>query len=282
MTVGGEPAPVITSAANPRIRALLRLRDRGGREATGLTLVDGLREVRRALDAGVPIEAAYVGPSAARGDGPALVRALASAGVPLVEVGAAVESRLGFGDRNEGVIAVVRPPALVLDDLSLPAAPLLVILERVEKPGNLGAVLRSADGAGADALVLADPLADPWNPNVIRASLGTAFSMPLAGAAADEVLAWSRRRKIRLVAARVDAAALYTDADLGGPLAFVLGSEADGLSAIWHGPDIEPVRLPMLGIGDSLNVSVAAAVLLYEARRQRGIARPDAPEPDGP
>lgn len=266
------PASVISSASNPRIRNVLRLRDRRGRDAAGLTLVDGLREIGRALDAGVAIEAAYVGPAAARGAGPAVRARLTAAGVPIVEVGEAVETRLAFGDRVEGIVAVVRPPALGLADLRMPPDPLLVVLEGIEKPGNLGAVLRSIDGAGADGLIVADPLADLWSPNAIRASLGTIFGVPTAAATSDAVVAWCRERAIRLVAARVDATTTHTDADLTGPLALVLGSEATGLTEAWRQPGVEGVRLPMRGIADSLNVSVAAAILLYEARRQRDAA----------
>ena len=146
----------------------------------------------------------------------------------------------------------------------------MVVLEGVEKPGNLGAVLRSADGAGANALIVADPRTDLFNLNVIRASAGTVFGVPLAVAPADAVITWLRERGIRIVATRVGAAA-YTDADLRGPLAIALGSETEGLSEQWAGAGIEAVSLPMLGIADSLNVSVTAAVLLYEARRQRGL-----------
>ena len=145
----------------------------------------------------------------------------------------------------------------------------MVVVEDVEKPGNVGAVLRSADGAGANALIAASPRTDLANPNVIRASAGTIFSVPLAAAPSADVLAWLRERGIRVVAARVDAAGLYTDADLTGPLALALGSETDGLTALWQADDIETVRLPMHGVADSLNVSVSAAILLYEARRQR-------------
>lgn len=268
----GPPPSVISSTSNPRIRDVLRLRDRRGRAAAGLTLVDGLREVQRALDAGVAIELAYVGPAAARGAGPAVRDRLATAGIPIVEVGEAVEARLAFGDRVEGIVAVVRPPALGLADLRIPPSPLLVVLEGVEKPGNLGAVLRSVDGAGADGLIAADPLADLWSPNAIRASLGTIFGVPTAVATSDAVIAWCRERAIRLIAARVDATTTYTDADLTGPLALVLGSEATGLTDAWRRAGVEGVRLPMHGIADSLNVSVAGAVLLYEARRQRDAA----------
>jgi TrmH family RNA methyltransferase len=144
------------------------------------------------------------------------------------------------------------------------------VVEGVEKPGNLGAILRSADGAGLDAVVAADPRTDLYNPNAIRASLGTIFSLPLATASSAETLAWLRAHGIRTVVARVDATLLHTEADLRGPLAIVLGSEALGLTEAWSGPGVVAVRVPMLGVADSLNVAAAAAVLFYEARRQRG------------
>jgi TrmH family RNA methyltransferase len=181
-----------------------------------------------------------------------------------------VFEKLAFGDRAEGMLAIVRIPSTALDDLDLRPEPLVVVLEGVEKPGNLGAALRSVDGAGADALIVASGRTDPFNPNVIRASAGTVFSVPLATADTADVIAWLGARGIRIVAARVGAPAAYTDADLRGPLAIALGSEAGGLTAAWDGEGIEAVSLPMHGIADSLNVSVTAAVLLYEARRQRG------------
>jgi TrmH family RNA methyltransferase len=145
------------------------------------------------------------------------------------------------------------------------------VTEDLEKPGNLGAILRSADGAGADALIAIGGT-DLFNPNVIRASVGTIFSVPIATATAAATRAWLGEHRLRIVTARVDADRMHTEADLAGPLAIVLGSEAEGLSEAWRGSDVEPIRLPMLGIADSLNVSVAAAVLLYEARRQRDAA----------
>ena len=146
----------------------------------------------------------------------------------------------------------------------------MVVVEGVEKPGNLGAVLRSADGAGADAVIAADPRTDLFNPNAVRASQGTVFAVPVAGAPSAEVRTWLRRAGVRVLAARVGGAVSYVDADLRGPLAIVLGSEASGLSDAWSGGDVAAIGLPMLGVADSLNVSIAAAVLLYEARRQRG------------
>ncbi len=272
----------ITSASNPRLRAALELRDRRGRERARRLLVDGPREVRRALEAGSQIVEAFV-PSPPRSDEAAVVIAqLAAAGVQLVEVAGAAESRLAYGDRRSEVVAVVTMPAADLSHLAraVEAAsdPLLVVVEDAEKPGNLGAIARSADGAGAVALIGATdrgPAADPWNPNAVRASVGTVLSLPLAVAPSVEVIAWLRERRVRVVAARVEAAGDYRAADLRGPLAIAVGSEAHGLGPAWMGDDVVAVSLPMLGRADSLNVAAAAAVLLYEARRQRDVGGGD-------
>ena len=194
-----------------------------------------------------------------------------AAGAAVVPVAGPVLDRLAYGDRAEGVVATVRIPDLALATLRLPADPLVVVLEGVEKPGNLGAVLRSADGAGADAVIAADPRTDLFNPNAVRASLGTIFALPVVAGPSAEVRDDLLGRGLRLVAARVDGDADYTATDLTGPVAIVLGSEVEGLGDAWRHPSVVPVRLPMLGVADSLNVSIAAAVLLYEARRQRGL-----------
>jgi len=261
----------LSSARNPRVKAAAALRDRKERDRTGLTLVDGIREVTRAVAAGAVPSEAFVHPErlARHPDGPALDTLLRASGAPVHQCGDAVLDRLGFGDRSEGIVAVVPIPPLDLERLALPPEPLVVVLEGVEKPGNLGAVLRSADGAGADAVILADPRTDPFNPNAIRASLGTIFAVPLAAGPSEAVRDFLRERRIAAVTARVDAPSLHTAVDLRGALALVLGSEAHGLSEVWRGDDTPAVRLPMLGVADSLNVATAAAVLLYEARRQR-------------
>ncbi len=260
----------IASPSNPRIKATARLRDRRQRDATGLTLVDGTREVRRALDAGAGVVEAFVcEPFLAGEDARAALDALADHSIPTISTTEAAFAKVAFGDRADGLVAVVRIPPMRLDDLALPDDPLIVVVEAVEKPGNLGAVLRSADGAGVDALIAASPRTDLMNPNAIRASAGTIFSVPLASASTDEVVDWLGRRSIPIVATLVDAETPYTDADLTGPLAIAFGSEATGLTAPWRTPGVNGIRLPMLGIADSLNVSVSAAVVLYEARRQR-------------
>lgn len=267
------PRQRIASPSNPRIKAAAALRDRRDRERTGRILIDGARETLRALEAGVAVETLFVAPERCRSTGCVELMARLGPGDPrVVEVTEAVLARIAFGNRAEGVVAVARRPELGLDRLEVPVIPLVVVVEGVEKPGNLGAILRSADGAGADALIAADPRTDLFNPNAIRASLGTVFTLPVAVATTTEVMAWLRARGIALVVARVDGATLHTAADLAGPVAIVLGSEAHGLTGTWDGPDVRAVRLPMLGSADSLNVSAAAAVLLYEARRQRDAA----------
>jgi TrmH family RNA methyltransferase len=268
------PPPALASPSNPRIKAVARLRDRRLRDQTGLTLVDGAREVRRALDSGADFVEAFVcEPLLAGEDARAALDALEKGRVPTTSTSETAFSKIAFGDRADGVVAVVRIPSLRLDGLHPPDEPLVVVIEGLEKPGNLGAVLRSADGAGADALIAASPRTDLMNPNAIRASAGTIFNVPIAAAPSGEVIDWLRARSIRIVAARVDADELYTDADLTGAIAIAFGSEADGLTDAWNAPDIGAVRLPMLGIADSLNVSVSAAVVLYEARRQRDAPR---------
>lgn len=257
---------IIDSPANPRVRAALRLRERRERDETGHTIIDGARECVRALEAGAEVVEAFVCPALITSSD--ATRAAELVRGRTVEVSRRAFERLAYGDRADGIVLVVRSPGTALADLRLPEAPLVVVTEDVEKPGNVGAILRSADAVGADAVISAGGT-DLFNPNVIRASVGTVFSVPVASAPAADVAAWLREHAIRIVASRVDAAELHVDADLTGPLAIVLGSEATGLSDAWRGPDVRGVRLPMLGGTDSLNVSAAAAVLLYEAWRQR-------------
>ncbi len=266
-----QTPPILTSLANPKIKAAAALRERRERDRTGLTLLDGVREIRRAIDAGAELVEVFVcEPLLAGADARAALDRLRTGSVAVQPTSRPVFAKLAFGERSEGLVAVARIPSVELSGLTLRPDPLVSVVEGVEKPGNLGAILRSADGAAVDAVVAASPRTDLFNPNAIRASAGTIFTVPLAAAPTARVLAWLRERGIRIVAARVDADRRYTDVDLTGPLALVLGAEADGLGAAWSAPDIIAVRLPMLGVADSLNVSVSAAILFYEARRQRG------------
>ena len=260
---------VLTSPKNPRVRAAADLRERRARDETGRTIVDGARELDRALTGGAAVETVFVDDGGLGPAGQATVVRARAAGAEIVPVSGAVLARLAYGDRAEGLVAIVAIPDQSLEALGVGPDPLVVVLEGVEKPGNLGAVLRSADAAGADAVIVADPRTDLFNPNAIRASLGTIFALPVAAGASAHVRRWLDERKIAVLAARVGSSVAYTDADLRGPVALVLGSEADGLTNAWTGDGVTSVSLPMHGVADSLNVSITAAVLLYEARRQR-------------
>jgi TrmH family RNA methyltransferase len=261
----------ITSHRNPRVKAAAALRDRRARDLAGLTLVDGARELARAVAGGAAVVEVFVDTDGINDAGREAVAAATASGATVTAVAGAVLDNLAYGGRSEGVVATIRIPDLSLDALRLPHDPLVVVVEGVEKPGNLGAVLRSADAAAADAVIAADPRTDLFNPNAVRASLGTIFAVPVAAGSSADVRARLERDGVALVAARVDGLSGYTEVDLRGPVAIVLGSEADGLSATWQGDAVTAVRLPMLGVADSLNVSIAAAVLLYEARRQRAL-----------
>jgi TrmH family RNA methyltransferase len=260
----------ITSLQNPRVKDTARLRDRRHRDKQGRILIDGVRELARAVDAGVRMLEIFVcEPLCAADQSQRLLASLPNCGAEIFRVAEPVFEKLSFGHRAEGVLGVAEMPRPTLADLRLPERPLVAVLEGVEKPGNVGAVLRSADAAGVSALVVADARTDLYNPNSVRASLGTIFTMPVCAATRAETLDWLRRHDLAIYAARVDAPMPYTEVDYRGPTAVVLGSEAEGLSAAWTDDDVTPIRLPMLGVADSLNVSAAAAVLFYEALRQR-------------
>ena len=261
---------MITSIQNPRVKDAVRLRDRRHREKQQRILIDGARELRRAIAAGVKLVEAFVCESLCTSDDARqLLASLSETDGEILEVSESVFEKLAFGQRVEGILGVAEMPHPTLQSLAVPENAVVAVLEGVEKPGNVGAVLRSADAAGMSAVILADPRTDLYNPNAIRASLGTIFSMPVCEAASGDVLLWLRERKFSIFTARVDGSLPYTEVDYRGPSAIVLGSEAAGLSPLWAGKDIQAVRLPMLGAADSLNVSVTAAVLFYEALRQR-------------
>jgi RNA methyltransferase, TrmH family len=261
---------VISSTANPRFKAALALRDGRERRSQQRLLVDGVREMGRALDAGLTVIEAWVVPGRLRDEAAReLLPRLGGAGVEVVETTPQLLARLAYGERDDGIVIVAGQPPTDLARLALPERALVAVVEGIEKPGNLGALLRSADGAGVDAVIVADPVCDLWNPNAIRASLGTIFSLPIAACTSGEAVDWLRAQGIGIVTARVDAAAVYDSVDLRGAVAIVVGAERSGLGTAWSGDGVTAVRIPMLGLADSLNASVSAAVLFYEARRQR-------------
>ena len=260
----------ISSVHNPRVKEAAGLRDRRQRKRQGRFLIDGVRELSRALDAKLTPLDVFVCPELLNGDEDrTLLARLRQLQLPLVEVTSQVFAKLAYGERAAGVVAVAETRQTTLIDLDLPADGLIAVVEGLEKPGNLGAVLRSADGAGVSAVLVADPNTDLFNPNTIRASLGTIFSQRVVAGTSAEIKQWLTARGVQIVAARVDAKIDYFMPDYTLATALVLGSEAEGLGDVWKSSDVTPVRLPMLGVADSLNVSAAAAVMFYEARRQR-------------
>ncbi len=270
------PSPIrITSPQNPTIKAAKALRDARKRTKSGRMVIHGLREISRAVEANIQFEWVFLCPELMNDAAQRLLEELRGKETSLFEVSRSIIETLAFGERIEAIVAVARSPIRDLGSFQLARPqepPLLAILETVEKPGNLGAVIRSADGAGAGGVIAANPRTDLFNPNVIRASVGTVFTMPTAVASGEELRRWLYEHKIVAYAACVDAEKEYWNADFTGPSAIVLGNEAAGLSSCWREPGVVPIRLPMLGAADSLNVSVAAAILLYEARRQRSQA----------
>lgn len=266
------PAPpqLVSSLQNAGVKEVVKLRQRSHRDENALLIVEGYREVKRALDNRVPALKLFYCPALYQGKNePALVARCAELGVPLFECTEPVFLKIAYRDRPEGLLALCPQVHRTLADLRLPENPLVVVAERIEKPGNLGTMLRTADAAGAHALVVCDRCTDVNNPNVVRASIGTLFTVPVAEASTAETLAWLKAYGIRTVAASPHAAQNYTAVDLTRPIAIVVGAEQFGLSDAWMTQADELVRIPMRGQADSLNVAAAATILLYEAVRQR-------------
>jgi RNA methyltransferase, TrmH family len=263
---------IITSPQNPKIKQAVKLRERRQREQENLMLVEGRAELSLALVSGVRPQTLFYCPSFFGAMKPEeLLEQVRQAGAERIEVSPAVFEKIAYRENPDGWLAVMLTPRRRLDDLPLGANPLLVVAEAIEKPGNLGAILRSADAAGATGLILCDPMTDLANPNVVRSSRGALFSVPVAEAEGTEALAWLRAHGIRLVATTPQANLAYTEADLRGPAAIAVGTEDVGLSRAWLAQADVAVRIPMRGRVNSLNVATAATLLLYEAVRQRSV-----------
>jgi TrmH family RNA methyltransferase len=259
----------ITSLQNDGIKKAQALREARERREQGMTIVDGAREIKRALEAGVIFDRVFY----VNGQQEALLKQLSTKQVEAVEVTDKVMEKLAYGERHEGIIAVVKTPGKGLNNLKLSAQPLVVVLESLEKPGNLGAILRTCDGVGVEAVLVCDPKTDIYNPNVIRSSTGVVFSIPVVCAAAEEIAAFLKSKKIKICATAPAARKTYAQADYKGGWAIVLGSEDQGLSEYWLKLAEERIKIPMNGKADSLNVSITAAIILYEALRQRQESR---------
>ena len=272
----------ITSAQNQKIRNLLLLQEKSkARKEQGLFVVEGRRELEHCIEAGFDIHTVFVCPEVASslyGDAASSLQTAgllgtsattASGQMSVIEVPLALYEKIAVRGSTEGIVAEVRVKERRLGELELPDNPLIVVLESVEKPGNLGAVLRSADAAGADAVIVCDPLTDLWNPNLIRASIGAVFTVPTIAAPSAEVIPWLKARGIRILTAQLQDSEWYYETPMTGPTALVMGTESTGLTQAWRIAADAHIRIPMLGRLDSLNVSVSAAILLFEAVRQR-------------
>ena len=269
----GEPHLEITSPANPRVKWLVSLRKRRTRVAEGVTLLEGYDELLLALGAGAAPRILFHCPELARKSATdATLERLAAMGSEIVRLGAAAFAKASYREGPDGWLAVVDDPAMALDRLALPSRALVLVCAGVEKPGNLGAMLRTADAAGVDAVVAADPATDWGNPNVVRASKGTVFAVPIASASSASVRSWLATQGLQVVTTTPDADKLVTDIDLTTPTAIVVGAEHEGLSETWVDAAHMAAKLPMAGRVNSLNVASSAAIALYEAVRQRANA----------
>lgn len=267
---------LITSLQNPRVKQLVKLRDRRPRDEAGVFLVEGYRQIRRALEKDITLTELYICPDwylGDQGNEPALIEQAQAAGAKVFQLTKDAFAKVAYRERPDGLLAVAPQWRRTLADLEalLKPEPFLLVVEAIEKPGNLGTILRSADAAGVDALIVCDPVTDLFNPNVVRASTGVLFSVPVIIATSEEVRAWLAARRIRAVATTPAATDFYTDTDLRGPLAIVMGSEQYGLSDFWLKEADARVLIPMAGQADSLNVAMATIITLFEAVRQRGL-----------
>lgn len=264
----------LTSLQNPRIKQLVKLRDRAAREESRQFLIEGYREILRATGGHSKIDTLYICPELFLGENEgALIKEAQRKGAKVFSCTEAVFRKVSYRDRPDGLLALAGQTHLQLSDLSAivkkKAAPFLVVAEAIEKPGNLGTILRSSDAVGLDALIVCDRCTDIHNPNVVRASVGTLFTVPVIESEGQATLDFLKEHRISIVAATPYAKAEFTEVDLTGPVAIAVGTEQLGLSQKWMEQANIQVKIPMCGVADSLNVAMATTLLLYEAQRQR-------------
>lgn len=260
---------ILTSAQNPKIKHLLQLQQKSSeRRKSGTFVVEGQREVMHCLSVGYEADTVFVCPQIATAD--AIDQLMVAAPqCRLVGVSPDLYAKIAYRGSTEGMVVEMKTRSLTLTDLQLPESPLIVVLESVEKPGNLGAILRSADASGVDAVVVCDPLTDLFNPNLIRSSIGGIFTVPTVACTSEECIGFLKSRGIQILTAQLQDSNLYYDTDMRRPTAIVMGTESTGLTQQWRAAADAHIRIPMLGRLDSLNVSVSAAILMFEAVRQR-------------
>ena len=259
---------LISSLQNPSVKNLVKLTKARERKAQDLFVIEGARELSLALAGDYSIQEVYMcNELFTHTRYPDVLDNIAEN--KIVEITPQVFQKVSYRTGSDGVIALARPKSHTLADIQLSDNPFVIILESVEKPGNLGAILRSADAAKVDAVIVCDPQTDIYNPNVIRSSVGGLFGVPTAMCTSDEAMAWLNENKIASYAAELEASVWYHTIDFRGPSAIVMGTEAEGLTTNWLNYATKRIKIPMLGKVDSLNVSVSAAVLTFEAMRQR-------------
>ena len=260
----------IQSRQNPRIKHLVKLRNRSERNRHSEFLIEGLRELSHALDCQKPLKELYFCSDYFRNDEAALLIDKAQElTIPLIELTPSVFDKITHRESPDGLLGVAQTWETSLKEIKLSSNPLLVIADSIEKPGNLGSLMRSVEATGADALILCNPITDIFNPNVVRASQGLLFSLPIVVASAEEIHAFLKENTIHLIATTPQASTHYWDADLRQPTAILMGSEKDGLDEHWLNQADTQVTIPLEGKADSLNISTAAVLTLYEALRQR-------------
>ena len=259
---------VITSAQNPKIKKLLALQQKSSeRRRSGLFVIEGQRELEHCITAGYDIDTVFCCTDIADSDA---LHTLPEA-AKVIEVSRTIYEKIAYRGSTEGIMAEVKVKSHTLQDLTLKENPLIVVLESVEKPGNLGAILRSADAAGVDAVIVCDPLTDMYNPNLIRSSIGGIFTVQCAACSSEECISFLKENGIQILTAQLQDSSLYYDTDMKRGTAIIMGTEAVGLTNVWREAADAHIRIPMLGRLDSLNVSVSAAILMYEAVRQRNV-----------
>ena len=260
----------ITSTSNPIVKELVKLSKRSRRDTDGRFIIEGYRPITRALEAGFKLEELFFSPEWFLGKNEMkVVEQAEKNGTPITKLSKAAFAKIAYRDSPEGLIGIGKQWQTTLNDLKLSENPYVIVLESIEKPGNLGTILRSADATGAEAVIVCDPVTDVFNPNVVRSSTGVLFKMQIATATSKDMLAFCKTHGIRTLAATPHTENLYTEVDLTSPIAIVMGSEQFGLSeTLMEACDLK-VKMPMLGMADSLNVSAATVVLAYEVVRQR-------------
>jgi len=260
----------ITSVKNPKVRDAIKLNDRRQRDLTGLMLIEGVKELALAIKGGVSISRLFYCEGLFKGpEQDIILKAAAAQSAELIPVSTHVFEKMAYREDSFGLIAVAKQPIKTLNDIPLKKPPLVIVVEGVEKPGNLGAIIRSADAAGVDCIIVCGKSTDIYNPNVVRASIGTVFTVPAVKTTVSEAINWLKENGIKTIATTPQAELEYFDADLGGPCAIVMGSEHEGLSETWLSIADLLVRIPMMGLADSLNLATATTILLYEVVRQR-------------